>query len=527
MDGNHWNGIVTEEKAKKMTIDDKLKRYSYAHCITVIATSLLVFLVIFVYMGIYDQMLGGVYSLEELGGDLGQLHTAGTEILSSEKENREEEISLLLEKIRGDIGELWKLNIEGNFLRNLDDLSRLIDQYETIQGNILKRDAARRENGRTQAEMEESLENYQTMEEIYLAAVERERILHEELSAHLNRQKGEMRQKFILFLGAVLCTVVSGFLLLWVSARQIGQEISRPIRNLTHMAKQITQGDLDRIVPKGQEMEESSVMETEVLSAAFTVMLQRIQEQVLKLKENMAVREQLKEQELENLRMANLLATSQFQCLQMQMNPHFLFNTLNMIQQTVYLDRKEKTSFLLEETAAFLRYSLDYVGKNVPLRVELEALGNYISLQEERLGERILFEFELDESINEVRVPSLILQPLVENSLIHGVADKRSDALILISTRYLEEEQIAWICIEDNGHGISAEKIAILQKSMRESEIAPEKGIGLVNVYRRLQILTENRVEMKLESEPEKGTRVTIHIPYVRGEEGGRKDESS
>lgn len=511
-----WNGIRTDRKKKTQTIDTKLKRYSYYLCIVVALMGILMFMIIFVYMGIYNRMIGSVYWLEEVQEETKNLQAATVKYVSLGEEEVGEKFTDLYGEIRANIGKLGEMNIEENFRRNLTDLEHLVDRYEEIQTKIIQKNSLDQEKERTQEILEESLEDYETMESIYFAMLNRENFLNKDLSAYINRENRNMRRKFIPFFWTVLIAFVTGFLLLWLNTRRLAREISRPIKKLTRRAQKIAEGDLDGIMPEEQEALECQVVETEVLADAFQIMLHRIQDQVVELKESMAVREQLKEQEMENLRIINLLTTSELQCLQMQMNPHFLFNTLNMIQQTVYLDKKEKTSFLLKETAAFLRYSLDYVGKNVPLCVELEALGNYISLQEERLGERILFEFELDESINQMRVPSLILQPLVENSLIHGVGDKRKNALIHISTNYLEEEQCGCISIADNGHGICPEKLSEIREQLKKKELVVDKSIGLTNVYKRLELFTEGKATMTIESEPEKGTTVTLKIHYSR-----------
>ena len=135
-------------------------------------------------------------------------------------------------------------------------------------------------------------------------------------------------------------------------------------------------------------------------------MVLRIQKQMEEIQENASAKERLKNQELENLRINNRLKSSELKALQMQINPHFLFNTLNMISQTAYMESAEDTAALLGTTARLLRYTLDNTDKAVTLAREIEILGNYVELQEKRFGERISFEFDLDESFHQMVIPT-------------------------------------------------------------------------------------------------------------------------
>ena len=205
------------------------------------------------------------------------------------------------------------------------------------------------------------------------------------------------------------------------------------------------------------------------------------------------------------------LKETQFKALQAQINPHFLFNTLNMISQTAYMEGAEQTITLLDSTARLLRYTLDYTDKSVTLSKELEILGHYVELQEYRFGERIRFEFDLDERFHDIHVPSLILQPLVENAVSHGVGMKLRDAVITIRTIYKPEENLGIVEIEDNGVGIGEDRLQELRREMRENQ---ENGkIGLSNIYMRVHIFYENQGDMEIYSTEGKGTMVRILLP--------------
>ena len=249
----------------------------------------------------------------------------------------------------------------------------------------------------------------------------------------------------------------------------------------------------------------------QMLIQVYNSMIRRIQMQIRTIQENASAKEKLKDQELENLKIRNMLKTSELKALQMQINPHFLFNTLNMISQTAYMEGAEQTITLLDSTARLLRYALDYTDKSVSLSKELEILGHYVELQEYRFGDRIEFEFDLDESFHYVSVPSLILQPLVENAVSHGVGMKLRDAVITIRTRYDESKHMGIIEIEDNGVGMEKDQLEKLRRDMKQQQ---ETGkIGLGNIYMRIRIFYENQGDVQVYSTANKGTMVRICLP--------------
>ena len=285
--------------------------------------------------------------------------------------------------------------------------------------------------------------------------------------------------------------------------------VIRPIQDLTENAQQFGKRDMSRI--EYVNLEQGAEEEMQPLIQVYNSMIHRIQVQIRTIQENASAQEKLKDQELENLKIRNMLKTSELKALQMQINPHFLFNTLNMISQTAYMEGAEQTITLLDSTARLLRYTLDYTDKSVTLSKELEILGHYVELQEYRFGERIRFEFDLDERFHDIHVPSLILQPLVENAVSHGVGMKLRDAVITIRTIYKPEENLGIVEIEDNGVGIGEDRLQELRREMRENQ---ENGkIGLSNIYMRVHIFYENQGDMEIYSTEGKGTMVRILLP--------------
>ena len=295
----------------------------------------------------------------------------------------------------------------------------------------------------------------------------------------------------------------------------LADKIADPIQKLTEAAAEIRDGDMAQYT--AVDIPEADSQELSVLIAVFNKMLDKIQEQFRATTEAAEAKAELHVKELENLKITNQLRSSELKVLQMQMNPHFLFNTLNMIAKTAYLGDVQETVFLLQKTAELLRYSLDYMGKSVTLARELEILDCYICLQEKRFGDRIEFEFDLDERFHHIQIPCLILQPLVENAVSHGVGMYQSGGRILIRTRYQESEGMGILSVIDNGVGLESEKLEQERKRLGEGWNA-EEGIGLGNVYMRLENVFHDEMKIELYSEPGQETEVRILLP-VKEEE--------
>lgn len=291
---------------------------------------------------------------------------------------------------------------------------------------------------------------------------------------------------------------------------QMGRLVSRPI-------EQLTQGVLRSGSAQAMEpirVEDGGGWEVENLTAAFNGMMERIAQQWQRLEEKAEVEKTLHEQKMENLRIAGELKSSQMQALQRQINPHFLFNTLNMIMDTAYLEEAPETMELLRSAAAFLRYSLDSCEKQVTLGREMQALGDYVFLQEKRFGERIRFRFELDESLSGTRMPALVLQPLVENAVAHGVGSYASDARIEIRTERGADGCVL-ITVRDNGVGMEEQQLQALRERLMRAQDDPQGqcGIGLANVARRLHVFYGGRAALEVRSAQGRGTEVALRLP--------------
>jgi sensor histidine kinase YesM len=201
------------------------------------------------------------------------------------------------------------------------------------------------------------------------------------------------------------------------------------------------------------------------------------------------------------------LARAQLEVLKIQLEPHFLFNTLNSIASLARHDGPAAEHMTLQ-LADLLRMSLDGVGVHeVPLHQELTFLQKYIDIQQVRFHDRLRVEHEIDSRTLDTLVPNLILQPLVENAIRHGISPRRAPGLIRISS--WRDHDDVWMEIRDDGVGFT-----------RGRGVMPPEGVGLRNTRGRLRQLYNEDHAMVLEDAPGGGCTVKIRVPYrTNGEE--------
>jgi two-component system LytT family sensor kinase len=215
-----------------------------------------------------------------------------------------------------------------------------------------------------------------------------------------------------------------------------------------------------------------------------------------------SVRIQIKLEEQERL-----LLHARMEALQNQINPHFLFNTLNSISSLVRFD-PEKARDVISKLATILRRLLNSADSFVPLREEVEFIDNYLDIEVVRFGpEKLRVVKELDPASLDVMVPSMLLQPLVENSIKHGLSSMVEGGSIYLRSRLADSGLV--IEVEDDGVGMAATQ-PVQSTSTRGA------GIGMANISERLQVLYGDAARMTIDSQEGKGTLVRIRLPLLQ-----------
>lgn len=270
----------------------------------------------------------------------------------------------------------------------------------------------------------------------------------------------------------------------------ISKRISSPINKLKNHMQEIQKGNFyNKIALEGQK-------EIVVLAGSFNVMVEEIRE----LMDTLLVEQKDKRK-------------TEFLALQAQINPHFLYNTLDSI---VYLSENHMNDEVIEMVVAlskFFRISISR-GKNIILlSEELEHARNYLLIQKIRYNKKFSFSFDVDDNVLNYKVVKLILQPIIENAIYHGINTEYNEGSIQI--RAYEKDQKLYLEIEDDGYGITPEKIEELYAGFKDEKKA--KSVGVRNVYQRLQLYYGEESEFIIESELDVKTIIRIIIPIEKG----------
>lgn len=334
----------------------------------------------------------------------------------------------------------------------------------------------------------------QSFQRVYTAKLLQTRESQEKLTA--------ARRRFMLLLVLTAC---AGSAVCALYFARVIRGVTKSIQILTSRVKEI-----EADVYYGGHVEINSGDEFDSFASALNRMIDVIQTQLRKIEENVNIRERLAAAEIENLRMYSELQKSRLNLLQSRINPHFLFNTLNMISSQARLEQADSAARMMEITASYLRYQLDNLDKAVTLKQEIANLKDYVSIQKCRFEDRYGYDFEVQRECERFIMPPMILQPLVENSIKHGLNMMMQGGKILVRV-WMEAGRVL-LKAEDNGRGMTPEKAAALVEHIKRCG-AESEHIGLRNIYMRLRYFYEGDVIFTISCADHR-TTVFISLPY-------------
>ncbi len=219
---------------------------------------------------------------------------------------------------------------------------------------------------------------------------------------------------------------------------------------------------------------------------------------------------------------------SEMDALQSQINPHFLYNTLDSIVWMIEGEHNREAVFMVTQLASFFRISLSGGRSIISLEQELKHAENYMNIQKVRYKNAFSVSFEVDPALKGYLTVKLVIQPILENAIYYGMEGMDDDGEIQIIGNMGRNEdgtEEIFIRVKDNGFGMPPETVARLLSSEEEREKVPKhgSGVGLVNVHKRIQLRFGRRYGLHIESEPDEGTTVTIHLPAIPDTEENRK----
>lgn len=334
--------------------------------------------------------------------------------------------------------------------------------------------------------------------------------LAEYLQESADAVQARWQKKWVIQVAAMTLLVGAGMFI----SSSYSKGILRPIQTMTQNARKVQHGDF-HLQPV-----EKAPAELAVMADAFAEMAGQVEQNIDILKKNAQLEQILLRQESERLSMQNLVTQAELRSLQAQINPHFLFNTLSMISKSAYLSHDATTSELIDRLAQFLRYALDKSSTTSTLQEEINSIENYLFIQKKRFAGRLDFVVDVPQEIPRLKMPAIVLQPLVENAIKHGVDPLTEEAVISLKVR--TSDRRVRIQIEDNGIGMSAQQLENLQSYLKlgldSSSGGKGGGIGLTNVYRRLKVYFGGDLQFNIESEENCGTLITISLPMEEEE---------
>jgi two-component system, LytTR family, sensor kinase len=224
------------------------------------------------------------------------------------------------------------------------------------------------------------------------------------------------------------------------------------------------------------------------------------------------------EEQKARLELERVLRLTELKSLQAQVNPHFLFNSLNTIARLAKLEGAEKTEEAAFVLSDFLRHSLRKSGKLVTVREEVEHIKNYLQIQNLRFSDRIQSKINVDEEIMDMLVPVMTLQPLVENAFLHGLSNVISDGLVTVEGHYEQGQMV--LAVIDNGCGMDKEKIdEIMEEINSIVNIDKMNGIGISNIYKQMNFYFGSAFRFEIVSEVGQGTKIILGIDQNRSSE--------
>lgn len=319
----------------------------------------------------------------------------------------------------------------------------------------------------------------------------------EQMTVQSGNERYEMQRPLFIIVPAVSILWGAAALLMvrWLN-RSVQKNIVRPMVELAEDSRRIGENDFT-----GPDTCAEGSDEIASLVRAFCTMKASTRGYIEALTEKHRMEKQLDEVRL--------------QMLKNQINPHFLFNTLNMIASTAQIEDADTTEKMIHALSRLFRYNLKSTDSVMPLERELKVVQDYMYIQQMRFGSRISHDLRVEVDGGETMIPAFTLQPLVENAIIHGIARKEEGGRIFL--RIWKRKDKIVISLADTGVGMEEEALKRLMDALKGHRTA-RVGIGLGNIYQRIKSMYEDG-DLRIYSKAGKGTVVQIILPAAREED--------
>ena len=290
---------------------------------------------------------------------------------------------------------------------------------------------------------------------------------------------------------SILLSIILCNLLILVCLLVVSLAITAPVKKLIEAMREVQQGNFDYRIDNKRSDEMGRLMET------FNYMVFKI---------DMLIKEVYQEKLAQK--------NAELEALQSQINPHFLYNTLDTINWMLLEKKEYEISGIVVSLGEMMKYAISRSSRTVALREEIRHVSNYLLIQKERMEDKLEYEIDIPHQYESVQVPRLILQPLVENAIIHGI---ETGGKVSIRVYEREEDGGCWLEVSDNGAGMDEEQLKRLRDGTTEMRM-DHRSIGVENVNKRIRLYYGEEFGLTIESRLGEGTVIRFCIPGIHRE---------
>ncbi|MEH7347961.1 sensor histidine kinase [Gottfriedia acidiceleris] len=300
---------------------------------------------------------------------------------------------------------------------------------------------------------------------------------------------------------ATLLSGAIGLIIFVVSSIVLATMITRPIKKLTNTMKNAKMDELKI------NKESAASLEIIELNRTYNQMVENTNHLIQVVYEKELLRSQ-----------------TELKALQAQIDPHFLYNTLNALYWSLDDRGEEDLAEIVIAMSGLFRYTIGNANSSewVTIQAALDQIERYLQIMKMRLGERLLWEISVEPNLLTIKIPKLLIQPLVENAIMHGIESSREQGIVLVKIKRINDSSNLLVTVQDNGPGINKEALNALNLAIKNDNVSSFKGMGmaLTNVNKRIKLYYEgyDLSGLRLESEVGKGTTVLFEVPDKGGE---------
>ena len=304
----------------------------------------------------------------------------------------------------------------------------------------------------------------------------------------IQESHAEYQSFFVSMIEISVIAFVAVLLLIVFISHYIPLSISRPITELVEVTQQVSQGNLQ------VRSHVNTGVEAKQLSESLNTMIDKIN----------ALLEQVKKEQIR-------IRKAEFELLQAQINPHFLYNTLDTIIWLAESYEQKQVVHMVESLSDFFRTSLNQGKDIISIKEEIQHVRSYLEIQQMRYQDILEYEIDVPEEFYQNTIPKITVQPLVENALYHGIKNKRGKGKITV--RGYREDSFFILEVRDNGIGMQTERLVQVRNALLYKQLAESKVYGLYNVNERIRLNCGEEYGLRISSTYQEGTTVKILLP--------------